>query len=573
MSEKRIMTREIWRKTYDKGLNDLDPNLFETTFTRETRHTFTHYPDVMAMEFLGVEMTFKQLDELSNKFAHVLLQNGLVKGDRVGINLPNTPQYMIALLGILKAGCIVSGVSPLLSDEQMHYQLDDLGAKALITLDAIFEARVLKIIDRLPELQVIIATSIGDYLPKIKQVLGKALGKIPKGKVTPLPGKTVLNYTDAMKDARYSTDLPEDTATPDDLAYIQYTGGTTGLPKGAMITHRNAVSDVIITQKWVSWEKGKGVAISGFPFFHIAGLYTCESCIILGWPQLLIPNPRDTDQICKAMGKYKPTMLAHVPSLFQMLLKNPKFAQLDHSRVENCVTAAAPFPVESQRKLEEAVGKGKLLELYGMTETSPVTTMNPAKGERRLGSIGLPLLNTDIKLINPESGKEVAIGEPGEICVKGPMVMKGYWKKPEETKNVIDANGYMHTGDVAVFSDDGYLTIVDRIKDMIIVGGYKVFSSKVEEVIVKHPLIDTVALIGVPNPERPGSEIVKAFIILSQGTSVEDENSLKEEIQSYLKDKLAPYEIPKMIEFRKELPLTTVGKVDKKELRKQERGG
>ncbi|MBN2152899.1 MAG: AMP-binding protein [Candidatus Lokiarchaeota archaeon] len=567
------MTREIWRKSYDQGLEDLDPKLFETTFTQEMRHTFTHYPNVMALEFLGIEMTFKQLDELSNKLAHVLLQNGLVKGDRVGINLPNTPQYMIALLGTLKAGCIVSGVSPLLSDEQMRYQLDDLGAKALVTLDAIFEARVLKIIDKLPELQVIIATSIGDYLPKIKQVLGKALGKIPKGKVTPLPGKTVLNYADVMMDARYSTDLPKDTATPDDLAYIQYTGGTTGLPKGAMITHRNAVSDVIITQKWVSWEKGKGVAISGFPFFHIAGLYTCESCIILGWPQLLIPNPRDTDQICKVMGKYRPTMLAHVPSLFQMLLKNPKFAQLDHSRVENCVTAAAPFPVESQKKLEEAVGKGKLLELYGMTETSPVTTMNPAKGERRLGSIGLPLPNTDIKLINPETGKEVAIGEPGEICVKGPMVMKGYWNKPEETKNVIDSNGYMHTGDVAVFSDDGYLNIVDRLKDMIIVGGYKVFSSKVEEVIVKHPAIDTVALIGVPNPERPGSEIVKAFVLLAPGTLVDDENVLKNEIQSYLKDKLAPYEIPKIIEFRKELPLTTVGKVDKKELRKQERGG
>lgn len=573
MSEKGLMTREIWRKSYDQGLEDLDPKLFETTFTQEMRHTFTHYPNVMALEFLGIEMTFKQLDELSNKLAHVLLQNGLVKGDRVGINLPNTPQYMIALLGTLKAGCIVSGVSPLLSDEQMRYQLDDLGAKALVTLDAIFEARVLKIIDKLPELQVIIATSIGDYLPKIKQVLGKALGKIPKGKVTPLPGKTVLNYADVMMDARYSTDLPKDTATPDDLAYIQYTGGTTGLPKGAMITHRNAVSDVIITQKWVSWEKGKGVAISGFPFFHIAGLYTCESCIILGWPQLLIPNPRDTDQICKVMGKYRPTMLAHVPSLFQMLLKNPKFAQLDHSRVENCVTAAAPFPVESQKKLEEAVGKGKLLELYGMTETSPVTTMNPAKGERRLGSIGLPLPNTDIKLINPETGKEVAIGEPGEICVKGPMVMKGYWNKPEETKNVIDSNGYMHTGDVAVFSDDGYLNIVDRLKDMIIVGGYKVFSSKVEEVIVKHPAIDTVALIGVPNPERPGSEIVKAFVLLAPGTLVDDENVLKNEIQSYLKDKLAPYEIPKIIEFRKELPLTTVGKVDKKELRKQERGG
>ena len=271
------------------------------------------------------------------------------------------------------------------------------------------------------------------------------------------------------------------------------------------------------------------------------------------------------------MDKYKPTLVANVPSLFQMLLKNPKFAKIDHSRVENCVTAAAPFPVESQKQLVKMVGKGKLLEVYGMTETSPLTTMNPSKGERKLGSIGLPLINTYIKLISPETNEEVAIGEAGEICVKGPQVMQGYWKKPEETKNAIDADGYMHTGDVGIFDEQGYLKIVDRVKDMIIVGGYKVFSSKVEDVIAKHPSVETVALVGVPNPERPGSELVKAFIILEPGSKSAGEVGLKGEIRAWLKDKLAPYEVPKIIDFNDELPLTVVGKVDKKVLRKQAR--
>lgn len=525
------------------------------------------------MEFLGIEFTYKQLDELSNKFAQILIANGFQRGDKIGLSLPNIPQYVVALLGSLKVGCVVSGVSPLLSENQMHYQLNDLEAKGLVTLDAIFEARLTKIAEQLPKLKLVVCASIGDYLPAIKRILGKALKKIPSGKVFPLPGKTVVNYAAVMKDTSYSTDLPEDKATPDDLAYILYTGGTTGPPKGAMLTHRNVVSDLLISQKWVNWEHGKGIALSAFPFFHIAGLFFCENCVFLGWPQILIPNPRDTDHICKVMAKYRPTLVANVPSLFQMLLKNPKFAQLDHSRLENCVTAAAPFPIESQKELEKAVGAGKLLEVYGMTETSPLTTGNPSKGVRKLGSIGLPFLNTDIKLIVPETGKEAAIGEAGEICVKGPEVMKGYWNKPEETKNAIDKDGYMHTGDVAIFDEDGYLRIVDRLKDMIIVSGFKVFSSKVEDVIVKHPAVDMVALIGIPNPERPGSENVKAFMTLKpESKGVEDKEKLKKEILDWLKDKLSPYEVPKTIEFSDALPLTVVGKIDKKELRKKARG-
>jgi long-chain acyl-CoA synthetase len=232
---------------------------------------------------------------------------------------------------------------------------------------------------------------------------------------------------------------------------------------------------------------------------------------------------------------------------------------------------AAPFPEESQKEFEEIVGKGKLLEVYGMTETSPLTTMNPFKGKKKLGSIGLPLLNTDIKLLDTDTGKEVAPGEPGEICVKGPQVMVGYFNRPEETKKTIDPDGYMHTGDVAVQDEDGYLKVVDRTKDMLIVGGFKVFSKRVEEIMTGHPAIEMIATVGVPNPERPGSEIVKAFVMLAKEYQDKDKSEMEKDILRFAKEKLAPYEVPKMIEIRKELPLTSVGKLDKKVLRAEAR--
>jgi long-chain acyl-CoA synthetase len=337
-----------------------------------------------------------------------------------------------------------------------------------------------------------------------------------------------------------------------------------------MLSHRNAVSDLLIVQTWLSWQDGAGLALSGFPFFHIAGLFFNANCVYLGWTQVLIPDPRDTDHICAEIARYKPTMLVNVPSLFQLLIANPKFKTLDHSKLEGCVCAAAPFPEESQKELEAIVGRGKLLEVYGMTETAPLTTMNPSKGERKLGSIGLPIMNTDLKLVDPHTGQEVALGEPGEICVKGPQVMVGYYNKPEETKAAVDADGYMHTGDVAVQDEDGYLQIVDRTKDMIIVGGFKVFSTKVEEVLTEHPAIEMIATVGIPNPDRPGSELVKAFVQRDPNVPFDgDEAALAEDIIGFAREKLAPYEIPKAVEFRDALPLTTIGKLDKKQLRQE----
>ncbi|MBD3196316.1 MAG: AMP-binding protein [Candidatus Lokiarchaeota archaeon] len=565
----------FWKKKWDPGIEDLDPSEFNTTYPDMIKPTFQDYANEIAYAYLGVEHSFKELDEFSNQFANMLIKNGFKKGDAIGINLPNTPEFLIAVIGTLKAGCIVSGVSPLLSAVQIQYQLNDLGANGnkkvgLITLDAIFEGHITKIVDRCPDLHLIITTSVAGFLPKWKQVLGKLVGKVPKGKVMPLSGKTVLEF---HKDIipHFSKDAVNIQISPDDVGWIMYTGGTTGPPKGAMLTHRNCAHNIKAIIRWLGWEKGEGVLCSGFPMFHIAGLTVCEASVFSGWTQIVIPNPRDTDHIIDEMEKYYPTNLVNVPSLYQMLIKNPRFRDLDHSDLGTCISAASPFPKESQVELERIIGEGKLLELYGMTETSPVSTMNPSIGPKKLGTVGMPFLNVECKIADPETGEPVPLGEAGEILIKGPLVMKGYYNKSEETEKAIDSKGFMHTGDVGIMDDEGYIRIVDRTKDMIIVGGYKVFSSKVEDGLSKHPAIDMVALVGIPNPDRPGSEIVRAYIQLNPDYSQKSEQELKEEILEFAHDKLSPYEIPKQFEFTSEIPLTAVGKIDKKVLRKEAR--
>jgi len=561
----------FWKKNWDPGMEDIAPNEFETNYPEIIRKIFEKFPNKMALAYQGLEISFAEVDKYSNQFANMLIENGFKKGDVVGINLANIPEYVYSVLGTLKAGCIVSGVSPLMSEVQMHYQLDDLGKGgkkvAIVTLDAIFQHRLTKIADKLPQLKVVVATSVIGSFSKEDQAKIKAVREIPSGEVTPLEGKVVYNFQDDVL-AKFSTDLPKVDISPDDIGWIQYTGGTTGPPKGAMLSHRNYVSNMKGIIKWLQWEEGKGVLLSGFPMFHVAGLTVCQGALYNGMSQIIIANPRDALQICNEMKKYRPTMLVNVPSLYQILINFRKFKRLDHSDLRLCISAAAPFPKESQEALESVVGEGKLLELYGMTELSPVATMNPSIGKKKLGTVGLPFLNVDLKIVDPETNEVVPLGEPGEICVNGPLVMQGYYNKPEETSKAIDKDGYMHTGDVGIMDEDGYIRIVDRTKDMIIVGGYKVFSAKVEDTLAKHPAIGLVALIGLSNPERPGSEIVKAFIQINQDFEFDgDKEALKEDIIKFSKSNLAPYEVPKLIEFSDELPLTVIGKIDKKILR------
>ncbi len=558
----------FWKKSYDPGIDDLDPALWESTLPECFRKSFSSHPEKAAMAFMGVEISFAELETYSNRFANMLLANGLGKGDVVAIAMANIPEYLIAYVGTITAGCVLSGVSPLLSTEEMRFQLADSEAKCFVTLDAIFEKHLSKIHSRLPALKVVVAARIGGFLPAVKNFLGTLLGKIPKGAVTPLEGKAVLSFYDIIKGSAYPNTAPDVSLTPDDTAYLQYTGGTTGPPKGAMLTHRNALSDIHIVTSWLFIEMGKGVALSAFPIFHIAGLFTCSCFIIFGVTQILIPNPRDTGHICAEMKKYRPFLTANVPSLYHLLMSDPKFKRLDHSDLRICISAAASFPADSQKELEDIIGRGKLLEAYGMTETSPLTVMNPALGQKKLGHIGLPLPNAEIKLVNPDTGAEVGPGEPGELCVRGPFVMKAYCRQPEETKNAIDAEGYMHTGDVVVQDEEGYLRIVDRTKDMVNVSGFKVFSRKIEEILTAHPAIQEIAVIGVPDADKPGSEQVMAFIIPREGLFDEEKlAALEKDVISFARERLAPFEVPKAMEFRKELPLTSVGKLNKKALR------
>ncbi len=567
-TKKSAAKKRFWTKSYGRKIPDVDPKLFENNLLELFKKSLTEKRDKPAFIFMDVPVTFGELDVYSNRFANLLLTNGFKKGDVVGICLPNIPEFPIAWLGTMKAGCVVSGVSPLLSITEMEHQIKDSEMKGLVTLDIIFAERVKKIAQRLPDLDLIVATNVGNFLPKIKRVLGKLLKKLPSGEVTPVEGKKVLEFPDILKPGAYSDAAPKVKISPDDIALIMYTGGTTGTPKGALLSHRNNVAEILVSNKYMEWDKEVGPVLSAFPMFHIAGMAFNEFSVYNGWTQLLLPDPRNTTFLCKLLEKYRPHLIANVPSLYYLLLSDPKFKTLDHSELAQCISAAAPFPVDSQKELESIIGKEKLIELYGMTETAAITVMNPIKGKKKLGTVGLPMINTDIKLVDPTTGKEVKLGEPGEILIKCPHLMVGYFKNPKETKNAIDKDGYMHTGDVMVQDEDGYLTIVDRTKDMIIVSGFKVFSKKVEDIMATHPAVEIMATVGVPNPDRPGSEMVRAYVTLSPSLDPEtDKEALKKELIAYAKEKLAPYEVPKEIEILPEMPLTSVGKLDKKVLR------
>ena len=468
------------------------------------------YPSRHAYHFLGVSSTFEQLHREADRFARGLVEHGLERGDLVAINLPNLPQFLIAALGAFKAGCAISGLSPLNTADEMAYQLEDCGAKALVTLDPIFQHRLVPVADKLPQLKLVISAGILEYLPKFKQLVAKWLKKVPTGKIGPLDGKTVFGFRPFVN--RYDPNPPRVELDLDDVCIIQYTGGTTGPPKGAVLSHGNMLANSTQWEEWTSQEYGVDVMTSGFPMFHIAGLFTGLNCMAFGVTQALIPNPRDTKHIVGEMHKYKATMMTNVPSLYLMLLKEPGFLDYDYANFKFALSGAAPFPPEGIAELEKVITPGRLVEVYGMTETSPLQTATPYRGPRKKGSVGLPVPSTVIRIMDVETGeKDMPFGEPGEIVCSGPQVMQGYHNKPAETSNALrthDGSIWMHTGDVGYMDEDGFVFVVDRTKDMINVSGFKVFSSEVEDKLYHHPAIEFCAIIGAPNPKRPESELV-----------------------------------------------------------------
>ncbi|TFG22823.1 MAG: AMP-dependent synthetase, partial [Promethearchaeota archaeon] len=473
--------------------------------------------------------------------------------------------------GTYMAGGTVSGCSPLMSGPEIHYQLEDSKAKAMVTMDIIYEKRLTPLLDKLPDLKLIVPTNISEFMGfgGFKVFMGKLIGKIPKGKMNPYPGRTVVPFLEALKT---EIDIKKVSINNnEDAALIQYTGGTTGRPKGTIITHANLVANLTQFDNWLGREHGKEVLISAFPFFHIAGYLIGLFLPFISGTQTLIANPRDTDHIINELIDKKPSSFGNVPTLFLMIMSNPKAKEIPTEVLDNItlyVSGAAPFPEEAIREFEKFFhAQNKFVEVYGMTESSPLASANPAIGPKKIGTVGLPLQDTEIKIVDVDTGKELGIGEPGEILIRGPQVTKGYHNKPEESKAAFDDEGYFHTGDVGVFDEDGYLKIVDRTKDLVIVSGFKVYSVHVEEILTKHPDIEILAIIGIPNPDRPGAEIVKAVVQLKEGVS--ETEAVKESIKKFAEENLSKYEIPKIWEFREELPLTLVGKVQKKALREE----
>jgi long-chain acyl-CoA synthetase len=555
-----------WLRSYDEGV-DADLPIPDSTFVEMLEESFSDFANRAAVHLMGTNLTFHDLDLHSRRFAGFLAAIGCGPGDIVGINLPNIPQYLIALAGTLRAGCVATGVSPLLTPREMAYQLNDCGARVLVTLDAVFEPKILPLQARVPALDHIVATGYADLLGSIDGDLAGLVESAAAEKVSPLPGKTVLSFLELLD--RYPAEIPRIETKPGDTCLVQYTGGTTGMPKGAELTHANIVANIVHRDQWNGNEPGSETNITGYPLFHVAGVSYGMGAMCTGNAQILIPDARNIAHFCREFERHTPTLMTNVPSLYQMLLDEPRFTALEFSQLRVCISGAAPIPPETFRELEALVGVGKVVEVYGMTEASPLLAMNPLRGKKKIGTVGIPIQNTRLKLVDLDTGsREVPLGEEGEVIARGPQVMKGYYNNPAETAHALrDFQGekWFYTGDVAKMDEDGYLTIVDRTKDMINVSGYKVFSKEVETTLYENPSVEFCAVVGTPDPARPGSEIVKALIQLN--VDRDDESEIEKEIMSHCRESMAPYKRPRIIEFVDALPLTSVGKVDKKALR------
>lgn len=514
-----------------------------------------------ALYYLGRKLTYGQLDQWSDALANYFFSLGLRAGDVVGVHLPNLPAYYLALLAAQKTGLVITGVSPLLTAEELVYQLNDAGVRCLLTADFHFE-RVAQVLDQ-TGVEHVLVTSIADFMLSLKKALGNFLHKIPRGpvyQVHEIKPKALLSVLDEFSDPFVRVQID-----PEALMFLQYTGGTTGPPKGAELSQKNIVSHITQFQVWLNRQHTNECVLTAFPMFHQAGLFLSLFSLALGFAQVIVPNPRDIGFLIKMAKKYRPKAMGHVPTIYLELLKQESFRNLDFSDLEWLGSGAAPFPPEYIKDLETVVGKGKLIEVCGMTETSPILTSQPLYGEKRIGSIGLPLPDTEVRLVEPGTDQDVDVGEAGELLVKGPQVFSGYHNREKETRNSF-SDGWFHTGDVCRMDEDGFFYIVDRLKDMVNVSGFKVFTRTVDDVVMEHPDVDLAATVGLPDPDRPGSEQVVTAVVLHQGLVPSQE--LEQDLRNYLRERLAPYKVPKRIEFMDSLPTSAVGKILKKDLRK-----
>jgi long-chain acyl-CoA synthetase len=508
-------------------------------------------PNRVAFHYAGTAITFDELDRMSNRLANFLKAMNIQPGEVVGVNLPNVPAYYIAIIGILKAGGVLTGVSPLLTQRELEYQLNDAGAKVLVAMDLLWN-NVGPVIEK-TGVKVVTLVGVADFLPSDKPPV---LGELPT-----IPGVSIHHFSNILKDFSAVSTVLE--MGPDADCLMQYTGGTTGPSKGATLTHNNMVHHIIQMATWMDHQTGTW--LSAFPLFHQAGLAIGLYCLACGNTLVAIPNPRDLTSIIESIKTYKPTTLVNVPTIYIELSRQPAFRDIDFSNLESCISGAAPFPPEFIKDFESIVGEGKVIEVLGMTETSPILISQPFYGRKKAGSAGIPYPDTQIKIVDPLSKEIVARGEPGELVAKGPQVFtKGYHNKPEETANTL-RDGWIYTGDIVRMDEDGYIWMVDRLKDMVNVSGFKVFTRELDDIISEHPDIAMAATVGLPDPIRPGSELVATAVVLKPG--VEKNETTRTDIIDFIKAREAPYKVPKKIVFMDQLPISTIGKILKRELR------
>ena len=556
-----------WLKHYDKGV-PATLDYPQITLHRRLEETAKRFPDSTAIIFPGAlgdayRLSYRQLNDDADRMAKALTGMGVQKGDRVALLLPNCPQFVIGYFAALKLGAIVVAFNPLYTPREIEHQLNDCEAKVIIVL-SLFYKNVAEVRAR-TKLQHVIVTHIKEYFPPVSRLLF-ALLKEKKDGHRPEIGKAQNTHLFQDLLRKNEPKPPAVDVKPEDTALFQYTGGTTGVSKGVVATHRNVLANTMQIKAWttqVDFVSGKDSMMGVMPLFHVYGMVSVmHTCIAEGLGMILMPR-FVTAQVLKAITKYKPVAFHGVPTMYVAINNFPKVRKYNLSSVKACISGAAPLPVEVQQKFEELT-HGKLLEAYGLSETPVAVTCNPLMGTRKLGSIGIPLPDVEVRIMDLEKGeKEMPGGEIGELTVKGPQVMKGYWNRPEETAMVL-RNGWLYTGDIARMDADGFFYIVDRKKEMIIAGGYNIYPREVEEVLYEHEKIKEAACYGVPDEYR--GETVKIAVVLKEG-----QTCTAEEITEYCKTKLAKYKVPKKIEFRKELPKSPIGKVLRRVLVEEEK--
>ncbi len=548
---------KIWLAHYPKGVPaEIDVNEYGSlrdVFDESVRK----YADRPAYTCMGKSITFTQLDRLSEAFAVYLQQQGCKKGTRIALMMPNILQYPICVFGILRAGCTVVNVNPLYTARELEHQLKDSGAEMIVVVEN-FATTVQEVLASTSVKRVIV-TTIGAQLGfkgiAVDFVLRRVKKMVP---VWSIPG--AVKFSDVLVEGRRGK-LDPVPLSHEDIAFLQYTGGTTGVAKGAMLLHRNIIANLLQARAWVKPfldPNAREVIITPLPLYHIFSLTAnCLTFMTLGAENVLIPNPRDIPGLVAEMRKYKFTAFTGVNTLFNALVNNDAFGKLDFKPLR--LTLGGGMAVqEAVAEKWEMITRCPLIEAYGLTETSPAATINPLDLPKYNGSIGLPIPSTDLQL-RDDDGNEVALGQPGEICIKGPQVMAGYWQHPDETAKVLDGNGWFATGDIGVMDPDGYVKIVDRKKDMILVSGFNVYPNEIEGVVAMHPGVLESAAVGVPSSKS--GEAVKLFIVKK------DERLTAAEVLAHCREHLTGYKVPQHVEFRKELPKTNVGKILRRTLR------